>query len=133
MATAKAKGEPILNRVSHRLASLDPASTPLGVEPVAEPGHVPRLVIVAEGVEGLVPGGQHFPGGQVEVVAGRLVPDRQLVPVVLDDGGGGPPDLVVGGGGDAADLGAGDSAAQGEVDVRGQSFCGSTAAKYWTS
>ena len=34
----------------------------LGVEPGTEPGHVQRLVLVADGVEGLVPGRQHLAG-----------------------------------------------------------------------
>jgi hypothetical protein len=54
----------------------------LGVEPVAQPGYVVRLV--AELVEGLVPGGQDFTGGRVEVVPRVLVPDGQLVPAELD-------------------------------------------------
>ena len=44
----------------------------------------------------------------------------QLVAVVLDGAGVGPPDLVVGGGQDPAELGAGDGAAHGDVDVRGE-------------
>ena len=68
----------------HRLASFDPASTPWASNLLAEPGDVPRLVVVADGVEGLVPGRQHFAGGRVEVGAGVLVPDRQAVAVVLD-------------------------------------------------
>ena len=52
----------------------------------------------------------------------RLVPDRQVVPVVLDGAGRRPPDLVVGGGQDAAQLGAGHGAAQGDVYVRGEPF-----------
>ena len=54
----------------------------------------------------------------------RLVPDRQLVAVVLDLVGVGPPDLVVGGGQHPAQLGAGDGAADGDVDVRGQAPLG---------
>ena len=48
---------------------LRPAQDALGVEPVPEPGHVQRLILVADGVEGLVPGGQDFAGGGVEVGA----------------------------------------------------------------
>ena len=62
----------------HRLASRDPASTPWASNRCAEPGHVPRLVLVADGVEGLVPGREHLAGGGVEVGAGVLVPDRQV-------------------------------------------------------
>jgi hypothetical protein len=90
----------------------------LGVEPDSEPGHVVRMV--AELVEGLVPGGQDLAGSRVEVAAGCLVPDGQLAVVVFDGAGVGPPDLVVGGGQDAADLGAGHGAAHGDVDVRGE-------------
>ena len=104
----------------HRLASRDPASTPWASNSGAEPGHVPRLVLVADGVEGLVPGREHFAGVRVEVGAGVLVPDRQVAAVVLDVRGGGPPDLVVGGGDDLAEFGAGDGAADGDVDVRGE-------------
>ena len=63
-----------------------------------EPDPVPRLIVQADGVERLVPGRQDFPGGRVEVAADALVPDRQLVAVVLDLAGVGPPDLVIGGG-----------------------------------
>ena len=41
-------------------------------------------------------------------------------PSYLTVAGVGPPDLVVGGGQDPAQLGAGDGAADGDVDVRGQ-------------
>ena len=68
----------------HRLASAGSGEHALGVEPVAEPGHVQRLVLVADGVEGLVPGRQHLAGVRVEVGAGVLVPDRQVPAVVLD-------------------------------------------------
>ena len=104
----------------HRAASLDPASTPWASNLVAEPGHVVGLVVRADGVEGLVPGGQDFPGSRVEVVRCVLVPHGQLVAVVSDGAGAGPPDLVVGGGQDAADLGPGNGTAQGDVDVRGE-------------
>jgi hypothetical protein len=80
---------------------------------------VERLAVVAEVVEGLVPGGENLAGGGVEVVAAGFVPDRQLAVVVLDLGGRWPPDLVVGGGEDLAQLGAGDGAPDRDVDVRG--------------
>ena len=96
----------------------------LGVEPRAEPGYVQRLVLVADGVEGLVPGRQDLAGVGVEVGAGVLVPDRQVAAVVCDGLGGGPPDLVVGRGDDFAEFGAGDGAADGDVDVRGEPFLG---------
>ncbi len=50
-----------------------------------------------------------------------LVPYRQPVLIVVYDLAGiGPPDLVVGGGQDAADFGAGDGAAHGDVDMGGE-------------
>jgi hypothetical protein len=91
----------------------------LSVEPGAEPGHVPRLVLVADGVEGLVPSRQHLARVWVKVGTGVLIPGRQVPAVVLDVRDG-PPDLVVGGGDDLAELGPGDGAADGEVDVRGE-------------
>jgi hypothetical protein len=96
----------------------------LGVEPGPEPGHVQRLVLFADAVGGLVPGGQDLAGGGVEVRAGVGVPDRQLVPIEADGGGAGPPDLVVGRGEHAAQIGAGDGAADGEVDVGGEAPLG---------
>jgi hypothetical protein len=92
----------------------------LGVELRAEPGDVQRLVVVADGVECLVPGGQELTGRRVEVAAGCLVPDWQVRVVVLHLARGRPPDLVVGGGEHLAQLGAGNRAADGYVDVRGE-------------
>jgi hypothetical protein len=63
------------------------------------------LVLVADGVEGLVPGGEHFAGGRVEAGAGVLVPGRQVPVVELDGLGGGPPDLVAGRGDHLAEFG----------------------------
>ena len=45
------------------LGVLGPGQDPVGVELGPEPGHVPRIIVRADGVEGLVPGGQDFPGG----------------------------------------------------------------------
>ena len=59
---------------------------------------MPRLIIRADGIEGLVPLREDFPGGRVHVGTCVLVPDGQVVPVVPDGAGVGPPDLVVGGG-----------------------------------
>src|SRR5215471_11143494 len=81
---------------------------------------MPRVVLVADRVKGLVPGGEDFAGGRVEVVAAGVVPDRQLAVVVLHLGGRWPPDLVVGGSEDLAQLGTGDSAPDRDVDVRGE-------------
>ena len=102
----------------HLTASFEPASTPWASN--LTPNRATWWRLVAELVKRLVPGSQDFPGGRVEVVAGVLVPDRQLVTVVFDGAGVGPPDLVVGGGQDAADLGPGHGAAHGDVDVRGE-------------
>ena len=68
----------------HRLAPPRTGEHALGVEPLAEPGHVQRLVLVPYGVERLVPGGEYLAGAGVEVGAGVLVPDRQVPAVVLD-------------------------------------------------
>jgi len=99
---------------------LGPGQHALGVEPFPEPRHVHRLVLLADAVQRVIPGGQDFAGGRVEVGRRVLVPDRQLVAVEPDDGGVGPPHLVIGRGQDSAQVGAGDSAADGQVDVRRQ-------------
>ena len=49
-----------------------------------------------------------------------LIPDRQVVAVEADRSRGRPPHLVVGGGDDLAQFAAGDGAADGQVDVRGE-------------
>ena len=90
----------------------------LGVEPVPEPGHMQRLVLISDGIQRVVPGRQDLPGRRVEVGGRLVVPDRQLVAVEPDDGGVGPPHLVVGRGEDAAQVGPGDGAAHGQVDMR---------------
>ncbi len=59
----------------HRAASFEPGQHALGVEPVPEPRHVQRLVLVADGIQRVIPGGQDFPGGRVEVGARLVVPD----------------------------------------------------------
>ena len=124
VAVADVLGQ-VLGEVADASAGiLRPGEHALGVEPVAEPGHVQRLVPVADGVEGLVPRWEHFAGVRVEVGAGLLVPDRQVPALVLDGCGGGPPDLVVGGGDDLAKLGAGDGAADCDVHVRGEPLLG---------
>jgi hypothetical protein len=123
MAVAEVLGQ-VLGKVADAPAGVaGSGEDALGVEPGAEPGYVPRVVLVADGVEGLVPVRQYLAGVRVEVGAGVLIPDRKAVPVVLDFCGG-PPDLVVGGGDDLAEFGAGDGAADGEVDVRGEAALG---------
>ena len=49
---------------------LGPGQHALGVEPLPEPGHMQRLVLVPDGVKGLVPRRQDFAGGRVEVGGG---------------------------------------------------------------
>ena len=83
-----------------------------------------RFAVLVEGVEGLVPGGEYFAGGGVEVVATGLVPDRQPTVVVFDLGGGWPPDLVVGRGEHLAQFGAGDRAPDRYMDMRGKAPLG---------
>ena len=103
-----------------RAASLYSGQHALGVDPFPQPRHVQWLVLIADGVDGLVPGRQNFPGGRVEVGACVLVPHRRHVTVEADDGVVRPPHLVVGRGQDPAQIGAGDRTAHGQVDVRGQ-------------
>jgi len=64
----------------HRAASFDPASTPWASNRSPNPGHVQRLVLVANGIERVIPRQQHFTRGRVKVGARGLIPDRQLVP-----------------------------------------------------
>ena len=92
----------------------------LGVESVPEPGHVQRFIVVADGVQRVIPGGQDFAGRGVEVGACLLIPDGQFLAVEPDGGGVRPPDLVVGRGQDLPQVRAGDRAAHGEMDMRGQ-------------
>ena len=94
----------------------------LGVEPVPEPGHMHRLVLVPDRVQGLVPGGQDFPGVRIDIRTRLLVPHRPLIPVKADRGYVRPPDLVIGSGQHPAQLGAGHGAADRDVDVRGQAL-----------
>ena len=104
----------------HRLASRDPAMTPWASNRSPNRATCCGSSVGADGVEGLVPGRQEFAGRGVEVVAAGLMPDRQVGVVVLDGVGGWPPDLVIGRGEHLAQLGAGQGAAHGDVDVRGQ-------------
>jgi hypothetical protein len=85
---------------------------------------VQRLVVSADGVERVVPGGQELAGGGVEVAAGCLVPDRLVSVTEANRVGGGPPDLVVGRGEHPPQLGAGHGAADRHMDVRGQAALG---------
>ena len=68
----------------HRAASFDPASTPWASNRTPNRATCHGSSSRSDGVEGLVPGRQHLPGGRVEVAADPLVPDGQLVAVVLD-------------------------------------------------
>jgi hypothetical protein len=103
----------------------------LGAELGPEPGHMQWRVMLADGVEGLIPGRQDFAGRGVDVAASSFVPDRQVVAVEADDVGGGPPDLVAGGGDDLAQVGASDGAAQGDVGVRSEPSLGRLSTAYF--
>jgi hypothetical protein len=48
----------------------------LGIELSPEPGHVPGLVVIGDGVQGLVPCGQQLAGSGVEIAAAGLIPPR---------------------------------------------------------
>jgi hypothetical protein len=48
-----------------------------------------RLVIRTDRIEGLIPGGEDFAGRGVEIAAGGLVPDRQMIALEADGGGQG--------------------------------------------
>ena len=93
----------------------------LRVEPLTEPGDVQWLVVLADCVECLIPGGQDFPCARVGVGCHVLVPYGVVTAVELDALSGGPPHLVVGRGDDLPQLGAGDRAADREVNVWGES------------
>jgi hypothetical protein len=96
----------------------------LSVEPLPEPDHVPRQVIAADAVQGVIPVRQDLSGTGVDAPARLVVPDGQLVAIAVPDGPVGPPDLVVGGGQDLAELSAGDGPADGDVDVEGEAALG---------
>ena len=115
------------------VASFEPARTPWASNRVAEPGHVQRLVLVAERVEGLVPGRQGFAGGGVDVGARVRGPRRAAGRRRTGGGGVGPPDLVVGGGQHLAQVGAGEVPRMAKWTCGATRRWGSTAAKYWTS
>ena len=102
----------------HRLASLDPASTPWASNLSPNRATCSGSSGVADGVQRLVPGGQHLAGLRVQVGGVCLVPDRQPVPVEADRRRGGPPHLVVGRGDHLAQFAAGDGAADRHVHVR---------------
>jgi hypothetical protein len=103
---------------------LGPGENALGVELGPKPGHMPGLVIIGDGVQCLIPGGQQLASGEVEVAAAGLIPHRQVIPLEPDLVGGRPPDLVVGGGDDLPQLGAGDGATHSDVRVGGQAPLG---------
>ena len=103
---------------------LGPGEHALGVEFGPEPDHMPRLVIRADSIQGVIPGREQLAGGGVEVAAAGLVPDRQIVALEPHAVGGWPPDLVVGGGNDLSQLGAGDRTAHRDMDVWGEAALG---------
>jgi hypothetical protein len=62
VAVADVLGEILGDVADAPVSVLGPGQDALGVEAIAEPGDVQRLVIVADGVECFVPGRQDFPG-----------------------------------------------------------------------
>ena len=74
----------------------------------------------ADRVQRVIPGREQFPGGRVKVAGALLVPGGRVLGVEAHDIRRRPPDLVVGGGDHAAQVGARDGAAQGDVGMRGQ-------------
>ena len=64
----------------HFSGVLAPREHALSIELRAEPGHMARPISRADRVQRVIPRLQYFAGGRVEVVAGRFVPHRQLVP-----------------------------------------------------
>src|SRR5262249_50702867 len=98
-----------------------------------EPGHVPQVAVIGDGVEGVIPIGQQLSGLRVEVASAVLVPNRQVVTLEPHGVCRGPPHLVVGGGDDLPQPGPRDGAADSDVHMRCEPFCGSMVAKYCTS
>ena len=89
-----------------------------------EPGHVHRVIVRADGIQGLVPGWQHLSGRRVEVPCRRPRPRPVARRRVADHVGGWPPDLVVGGADHLSQHRPGHRAADGHVQVRGQPLLG---------
>ena len=121
MAVAELLGQ-VLGQVADAPGGvLGPGEHALGVELRPEPGHVQRLVVRADGVEGLVPGRQQLAGHRVEVAAGAPHAISGRCPPSYAHGvGAGPPDLVIGRGDHLAQVSAGDGAADRHVHVRGE-------------
>jgi hypothetical protein len=133
VAVAELLGE-VLGQIADAAGgALGPGEHALGVELGPEPGHMQRLILRTNGVQGVIPGGQQLAGGGVEVAAAGVIPHRQVVTLEPDLTGGGPPDLVVGGGDDLPQLGPREGAAHGDVDVGARRLWGSMVAKYCTS
>ena len=94
VAVAELLGQ-VLGQISDAPSGVfGPGEHTLGVELSAEPDHMQRLIIWANGVQGLVPGGQQLASGGVEVAAAGLIPDRQIVALEPDLICSWPPDLV---------------------------------------
>src|SRR5690242_11952076 len=68
--------------------------------------------------------GRSSPVAGVEVAATGLIPHRQVVAVKAHSVGGGPPDLVIGSSDDLPQLGAGEGAAHGDMQVWRQAALG---------
>src|SRR6476660_2605566 len=85
---------------------------------------MPGQVIGADGIQGLIQGRQNLAGGRVDVPAYLVEPDGQLVTVAVLDRDVRPPNLVVSRGEHAAQLGPGDGAPQGDVDMGSEAALG---------
>jgi hypothetical protein len=88
---------------------------------VTEADHVRRL---NQRFAGLLPRGQPLAGIGVDKGLSPDMPDRQPVCAVDELIVRGPPDLVIGGRGDGSQLGAGDRAADGSVEMRSAPLLG---------
>jgi hypothetical protein len=82
----------VLGQVADALLGvLGPGQHALGVELRAEPSHMPGLIVRADRIQRVLPGLEDFAGGRVEVAAGIVIPDGQLVTGEPDGIRRGPP------------------------------------------
>jgi hypothetical protein len=103
-----------------------------GVELRPESHDVNRLVVRADGIQSVLPGREQF-AVSIEVAAGGLVLEGEVLIVAAHDIGGRPPHLVVSGSSHPAQVGSGERTAKRDVGMRSEPRCGWTAATYWTS